>query len=321
MTPHATPAADAPPTQHDGKPYIHPQALVETGDVGQGTRVWAFAHLLPGSVVGRDCNICDGVFIEGGAVVGDRVTVKCGVQLWTGVTLEDDAFIGPNATFTNDPFPRSRQHPRSYARTVVRKGASIGANATILPGITIGERAMIGAGAVVTHDVPAGAVVVGNPGRVVKNLDDVAIRPRDDEQAPARGLAGVRVVDIPEIRDERGSLTFGQFDSHVPFVPHRYFTIMDVPAGTRRGGHAHRTVEQFIVALRGRVVVSLDDGDATRQVVLDSPRRALYIPPLVWNDLSELSPEGVILGLASEAYNEREYIRDRATFDRETRSA
>lgn len=315
MTAATDAGVPAAPPAGERAAFIHPQALVETEDVGAGTRVWAFAHLLPGAAVGRDCNICDGVFIEGDVVVGDRVTVKCGVQLWNGVTLEDDAFIGPNATFTNDPFPRSREYPSSFPRTVVRRGASIGANATLLPGITIGERAMVGAGAVVTRDVPARAIVVGNPARVVGTVD--ASDNRIDAKPPrAAGLDAVRVIEIPEISDDRGSLTFGQFDAHLPFVPRRYFTIMDVPAGSRRGGHAHRTVEQFIVALRGHVVVMLDDGASTRRVVLDSPRTALYVPPMVWNDLDEMSPETVILCLASGEYDEAEYIRDRDTFTR-----
>ena len=296
--------------------FVHAQGLCESADVGAGTRIWAFAHLLPGAVIGRDCNICDGVFIEGDVVVGDRVTVKCGVQLWSGVTLEDDAFIGPNATFTNDPFPRSRQYPASFPRTVVRRGASIGANATLLPGITVGERAMVGAGAVVTRDVPARAIVVGNPARVVGQVDEKDPRADSPKQPPAAALDAVRTIDVPEISDERGSLTFGQFDAHLPFVPRRYFTIMDVPAGSRRGGHAHRTVEQFIVALRGRVAITLDDGTSSRKVVLDSPRTALYVPPMVWNDLGEMSPDTVILCLASGEYDEAEYIRDRDMYTR-----
>ena len=116
----------------------HPQALVESKAIGAGTRIWAFAHVLSGAVIGSDCNICDGVFIENEVVVGDRVTVKSGVQLWDGITLEDDVFVGPNATFTNDLRPRSKQYPSDFLKTVVRQGASIGANATVLPGITIG---------------------------------------------------------------------------------------------------------------------------------------------------------------------------------------
>ena len=116
--------------------YKHLSALVETQAVGSGTRVWAFAHILPGARIGRDCNVCDHTFIENDVVVGDRVTIKCGVQLWDGAVIEDDVFIGPNATFTNDAFPRSRQYRGQIPRTILRRGASIGANATILPGIT-----------------------------------------------------------------------------------------------------------------------------------------------------------------------------------------
>ena len=154
------------------KPFFaHPDSRVETECIGSGTRIWAFAHVLPGARVGADCNICDHTFIEGGAVVGDRVTLKCGVQLWDGVTLEDDVFVGPNATFTNDLFPRSRKQPKQYVRTLVQQGASIGANATILCGVTVGPRAMVGAGAVVTRDVPPLAIVVGNPAAVTGYVD------------------------------------------------------------------------------------------------------------------------------------------------------
>ena len=146
---------------------IHPLADVQSSAIGEGTRVWQFVVILPGAVIGRDCNICAHVLIEAGVRVGDRVTVKSGVQLWEGVELQDDVFVGPNATFTNDLHPRSRQRPESFAVTRVLRGASIGANATLLPGVTVGERAMVGAGAVVTKDVPAGAIVVGNPARVI----------------------------------------------------------------------------------------------------------------------------------------------------------
>lgn len=151
--------------------FAHERALVESDDIGPGTRVWAFAHVLKGARLGADCNVCDGVFVESGATIGDRVTLKSGVQVWEGVTLGDDVFVGPNATFTNDKFPRSKAD-FTLARTTVAVGASIGANATILPGVTIGARAMVGAGAVVTKDVPAGAVVVGNPARVVRHVDE-----------------------------------------------------------------------------------------------------------------------------------------------------
>src|SRR5215469_2307001 len=143
--------------------FKHETALVESPCVGDDTRIWAYAHVLKGATIGRDCNICDHTFIENDVIIGHRVTVKCGVQLWDGVRIEDDVFIGPNATFSNDAFPRSKQRPERFLNTFVKRWASIGANATILPGITIGEHVMIGAGAVVTHDVPRNAVVAGNP--------------------------------------------------------------------------------------------------------------------------------------------------------------
>jgi acetyltransferase-like isoleucine patch superfamily enzyme len=149
--------------------FVHEHALVETGAViGVNTRIWAFAHILGGAKLGADCNICDHVFIENDVLVGDRVTVKCGVQLWDGLRVADDVFIGPNATFTNDLFPRSKQYPEKFSLTFIERGASIGANATILAGVRIGEQAMIGAGSVVTKDVPARAVVIGNPARVIR---------------------------------------------------------------------------------------------------------------------------------------------------------
>ena len=147
--------------------FTHSHSLVESNQIGENTRIWAFTHVLPGAQIGADCNICDHVFIENNVVIGDRVTIKCGVQIWDGIRLGDDVMVGPIATFTNDLYPRSKQ-PFELRRTVVERGASIGANATILCGITIGEGAMVGAGSVVLKDVPPHAVVVGNPARIIR---------------------------------------------------------------------------------------------------------------------------------------------------------
>ena len=278
--------------------FAHPNALVESPHVGDRTRVWAFAHVLPGARIGADCNICDGVFVENDVVVGDRVTLKCGVQLWDGITLEDDVFVGPNATFTNDPFPRSRKYPDSFPRTVVKRGASIGANATLLPGLTIGEGAMIGAGAVVTRDVPPRAVVVGNPARIVGDTSSRA-------EAPLRP----RLVDMPVKPDARGALTFGQVGDHLPFVPRRYYAIMSVPEGKVRGEHAHRRQHGFMVCLTGGLTVTLDDGQTTETWRLDGPEKGLYIPPMYWDTLSDFAPGTVVLCLSSGEFDEGDYIR------------
>lgn len=146
------------------RPRIDRRAVVDTKRIGAGTRVWEFTHVLRGARIGRDCNLNSHVFVENDVVVGDRVTVKCGVYLWDGIRLEDDVFVGPNVTFTNDRRPRSRVHP-ALAVTTVGQGASVGAGAVIGPGVTIGRHALVGMGAVVTRDVPAHALVFGNPAR------------------------------------------------------------------------------------------------------------------------------------------------------------
>lgn len=146
-------------------PSIHVLALCESKTIGAGTTVWAFSHVLPGAKVGSNCNICENVFIENDVIIGDNVTIKNGVQIWNGITIEDDVFVGPNVTFTNDKFPKSKNKNYVQLNTLIEKGASIGANATILPGIRIGANATVGAGSVVTKDVSAGETVVGNPAR------------------------------------------------------------------------------------------------------------------------------------------------------------
>ncbi len=149
------------------KAFIHPLGVVDSeASIGAGTLVWAFSHILSGALVGEDCNICDHTFVEGAVRVGNRVTLKCGVYLWDGLVLEDDVFVGPCAAFTNDLRPRSRQRPEHYAATILRQGCSIGANATILPGLTIGRWALVGAGSIVTRDVPDFGLVLGNPARL-----------------------------------------------------------------------------------------------------------------------------------------------------------
>lgn len=150
---------------------IHPLSDVKSTNIGDNTNIWQFCVVFPEAKIGTGCNICANVLIENEVVIGNNVTVKSGVQLWDGVTLEDNVFVGPNVTFTNDLFPRSKNPNWKLSKTVVKKGASIGANATILCGITIGENAMIGAGSVVTKDVPAGEVWIGNPARFFKQIN------------------------------------------------------------------------------------------------------------------------------------------------------
>jgi acetyltransferase-like isoleucine patch superfamily enzyme len=151
-------------TEIDGV-YIHPKAIVESNKIGKGTRIWAFVHILPEAVIGENCNICDHTFIENDVIIGNNVTIKSGVQIWDGIRIKDNVFIGPNVTFTNDLYPRSKVY-KEFIKTYLEEGVSIGANATIICGITIGKWAMIGAGSVVTKNVPDYALVFGNPAKI-----------------------------------------------------------------------------------------------------------------------------------------------------------
>lgn len=301
--------------------FTHPNALCESPTIGSGTRIWAFAHVLPQARIGADCNICDHVFIENDVVIGDRVTVKCGVQVWDGVQLEDDVFVGPNVTFTNDIFPRSKQYPESFGRTVVQSGASLGANSTILPGITIGRNAMVGAGAVVTRSVPPNAIVVGNPARIAGYVDAA---PYMEPSAGAQGvrtpgmtktsIEGVTLHTLRAVPDMRGSLSVGEFEREIPFKPLRYFLVYDVPTAETRGEHAHRKCHQFLIAVKGQVSVVADDGVKREEFRLDKPSAGIYLPPMTWGIQYRYSPDAVLLVFASDYYDGADYIRDHADF-------
>lgn len=303
-------------------PFVHPQGLCETSHVGPGTRVWAFAHVLPGARIGSDCNICDHVFIENDVVLGDRVTVKCGVQLWDGLRVGDDVFIGPNATFTNDRFPRSKVYPEAFAQTRIEDHASIGANATLLPGITIGRNAMVGAGAVVTRSVPPHAIVTGNPARIIGYVDAkqepspasaIAAVPNEPGVHPL-GVGTVNVHKLPRVTDMRGSLSVGEFERSVPFTPKRYFLVFDVPSREVRGEHAHRECHQFLICARGGVNVMVDDGHRRAELRLDRPDVGIHIPPMIWGTQYRYTEDAVLLVFASQYYDTNEYIRDYTSY-------
>ncbi len=305
--------------------FKHVQAIVESTQIGEGTRVWAFAHILPGAIIGRDCNICGHVFIENKVSVGDRVTVKCGVQLWDGVHIEDDVFIGPNVTFTNDPFPRSRQHLDRYPDTWVRKGASIGANATILPGVTIGAGAMVGAGSVVTRSVPPFAVVMGNPARLHRYVSAPQSKgalptPTVAGERPKMMVEGVEVLPVPLIQDLRGNLIARELGQGLPFTPARCFLVFDVPSKEVRGEHAHRQCAQLLVCVQGSVSVVCDDGSQRQEIILDTRTMGLHLPPMVWGTQYKYTKDALLLVFASRPYEPEDYIREYDQFLAERKS-
>jgi acetyltransferase-like isoleucine patch superfamily enzyme len=297
--------------------FVHPQGLCETGRVGKGTRIWAFAHVLAGAEIGAECNICDGVFIENDVVLGDRVTVKSGVQLWDGVRLGDDVFIGPNVTFANDKFPRSRDWQPKIPETVVELGASLGANSTILPGVRIGRRAMIGAGSVVTADVPPFAIVMGNPARITGYVDTAgkAMPPARRAEPPpstkpSAVVPGVTLHRLHAADDMRGMLSVAEVGSDVPFEVKRCLTVYDVPSKEVRGERAYRKCQQFLICIRGSVTLVVDDGRQRAEIVLDRPDLGVHVNAMVWTVLYRHTAEAVVLTLASERYDPADYIRD-----------
>jgi acetyltransferase-like isoleucine patch superfamily enzyme len=312
--------SEQPSATHDV--YVHPRALCESDTVGEGTRIWAFAHVLPGAKIGRDCNICDHAYIENDVVIGDRVTIKCGVQLWDGLRVADDVFIGPNATFSNDKYPRSKQYLAEVLQTWIERGASVGGGATVLPGLRIGARAMVGAGAVVTQDVPPKAIVHGNPARIVGYVDATrkTEEPRHGKPVQPPGtithssVPGVALHQMVLAADLRGTLSAGEVSAHLPFVPQRYFLVFDVPGKDVRGEHAHRRCHQFLVCTRGSVSVVVDDGTITEEIRLDRPDVGIHVPPLVWAVQYKYSPDAVLLVLASDPYDPDDYIRDYEEF-------
>ncbi len=299
--------------------FLHEKAICESETIGDGTRVWAFAHVLPGAAIGKNCNVCDGVFIENDVVIGDDVTIKCGVQLWDGLRIGDRVFIGPNATFANDRFPRSKEYPQQFLQTFVEAGASIGANATILPGMRIGRGAMVGAGAVVTKNVPAHAVVVGNPAVIIGY--QAAAQPEAATAAAVSlgaaigskarlGIGDCELWRLPHYSDIRGNLVPIEFSNDLPFVPSRSFLVYGVPTNKVRGEHAHRICGQFLIAVHGCLSVVVDDGTNRVEVSLADPTVGLFLAPDVWGIQYKFDPDTVLMVMASHPYDPSDYIRD-----------
>ncbi len=307
--------------------FVHPQALCETKKVGAGTRIWAFAHVRERAVIGREVQISDHAYVENDVVIGDRVTIKTGAQLWDGVRVEEDVFIGPHATLTNDGFPKRSSSSERASETLVCRHASIGANATILSGMTIGQNAIVGAGAVVTRPVPPNAVVIGSPARVRGYIDSQ--RPEQATQASEAAIeegefrrsrvGGVSLHRLPLRRDLRGSLAVGEFPRQIPFVPKRYFVVFDVPSSEIRGEHAHRACHLFMVCVRGACSVVADDGKQREEFRLDHPTLGLHLPPMVWGTQYSHTRDAVLIVFASDYYDPQDYIRDYQEFLDEAR--
>jgi len=302
------------------KSMIHALADVQSIHIGEQTRIWQFVVVLKGARIGKQCNVCANVLIEGDVVVGDRVTIKSGVQLWDGLRVADDVFIGPNTTFSNDLYPRSRTRPAQFLTTTLHQGCSIGAGAVILPGIEIGVRAMVGAGAVVTRSVPPNAIVMGNPARIVGYVDTNKEGAVNFTSAPAEKgvlqtrVKGVTIHHMHQVADIRGSLTVGEFGRSVPFESKRYFMVYGVPSMETRGEHAHKICHQFLICVAGSCAVVADDGLNREEIELAGPHMGVHLPPMVWGIQYKYSKDAVLLVFASDYYDSADYIRDYAEF-------
>lgn len=304
---------------------IHGSADVQTTAVGSGTSIWQSVVILPRAKIGSDVNICAQCLIENDVVIGDRVTVKSGVYLWDGIRLDDDVFVGPNVTFTNDKFPRSKEYPEKFLLTHVEAGASIGGGAVLLPGITIGRGAMVGAGAVVTKSVPPYAIVTGSPARIAGYVETAALGSSakariveapavSSEKVVRLGVGDVTLHRFKFVQDMRGDLSAGEFPTDIPFEPKRYFLVFNVPSEETRGEHAHHKCHQLLICVKGSCAVVVDDGKSRCEVLLDSPDMGIYLPPLVWGIQYKYSTDAVLLIFASDYYEADDYIRSYSEF-------
>lgn len=273
-------------------------------------RVDPTATVDPAAHVGPECDIGAGVVVAPGAF------------LQGSVLLADGVLVGPNATFIGRGFDPASLDPGHRAEPiVVHAGASIGANATLLGGVTVHERAVIGAGAVVTRDVPAHAIVVGNPARIVGYAtapDEPTSQPivasvTVDDDFPVR-IGDAELLLLPSVLDLRGALSYAEHPTHLPFVPARCFLVYDVPNREVRGEHAHRRCDELLICVSGEVAVAVDDGRDHGEVVLDRRDVALRLPPLVWSRQYRYSPDAVLLALASDPYDAEDYVRNYQEF-------
>ena len=298
--------------------FVHDLALCESTDVGAGTRVSAFAHVLPGAHLGADCTIGDHVVVGGGAVIGDRVTLGSGVRVADGVRLADDVFVGANVVFAEETLPADGAGDGPGPQTAVGPGASLGPNSTIVSGVSIGRRARVGAGTVVTKDVPPNAVVEGSPVRIIGYVDAGSDVPEATEVRtsvlPVSRVPGVNVLPITRADDLRGSLVAANFEQDLPFVPRRFFTVFGVPSSDVRGAHAHRRCHQLLVCVQGSLNAVVDDGVQRQEFVLDRPDIGLHMEPMIWGTQYRYSADAVLLVLASDPYDPDDYIRDHDEF-------
>lgn len=255
--------------------------------------------------------------VSASAVIGEGCTIESGAVVPDGATLGDCTSIGHNAVL----LAADSVAPGTAAQVAQR--VRVGANAVVYPGLTLGSECLVMPGAVVKRSVPPRAVVEGNPAAIVGYVDAIAPATGIAAQAALAGktakveqlpVRGVTVHQFPLIPDLRGNLTVGEFERQIPFTPQRYFMVFGVPNREVRGEHAHKVCHQFLICTSGACSVVVDDGESRAEVVLDSPSRGLYLPPMVWGIQYKYSPDALLLVFASHHYDSTDYVRDYGEF-------
>jgi UDP-2-acetamido-3-amino-2,3-dideoxy-glucuronate N-acetyltransferase len=300
--------------------FIDPSAHFEGESLGAGSRVLAYVRVAPGVAIGRNCVLHEYAVLIGAVTLEDDVAVQTGAQLLGPVRVEEGVTVGAGAVVGEAP-PSGENHDRQAGEIVVRRFASIGANVTVVRGVAVGRRAVVEPGSVVTQNVPANAVVSGNPATIVAYVDSGQEPSAGEVVSPASvgpaitdtRVPGVTIHRLAYARDLRGSLTAAEFSS-LPFSPRRLFTVYDVPSESVRGAHAHRTCAQFLVCTLGAVSCLVDDGSAREEIRLARPDIGLHIPPMIWGTQWKYSRDAVLLVLASHPYDAADYIRDYEEF-------
>ncbi|XZE20395.1 WxcM-like domain-containing protein [Pirellulaceae bacterium SH449] len=290
---------------------IHPFSDVQSVSIGKNTKIGAYTVVKSESKIGESCQIMSHCMIEGGVVLKDRVKLMEGVKLYSGVIVEDDCLVGPNSCVTTASLPLDSIKNRNIKTTILKKGASLGANVTVLPGVTVGAGSIVGAGSVVTIDVAPSSVVIGNPARIVRyvNAPNIASEIRSKSETII-SVGGACWVEFKTVKDTRGQLTVAQWDQHLPFRPERVFFLHQVPTSKVRGGHAHIHCIQVLVPLSGSVRVVLDNGYQREELFLDRSDKGLLIPAGIWATQYGYTRDCVLAVFASHVYDENDYIRD-----------
>lgn len=246
--------------------------------------------------------------------VAQTAHVMPGVYIGPSVLIEDNALIGPNAAILGED-------EGDNTAAIIRAGATVGANATILSGVIIGFRARVAPGAVVTRSVPPLAIVEGNPARIIGYVETIGKAEvpalQDVPTQPGTQTTRVRGVTLHRFRmvpDLRGNLSVGEFEREVPFAPKRYFLVFEVPTAETRGEHAHLRCEQFLICVKGSVSIVADDGRAREEFILNQPYLGLYLPPMTWGIQYRYSSDAMLLVFASNYYDAADYVRDYEAF-------